>query len=60
MEGTALGTRLLKCFWYFGKGANELKAQTDRAYPGFLSMKRAKEFCYLLLDGMLVHRRVTL
>ena len=30
-----------------GKGANELKAQTDRAYLGFLSMKRAKEFCYL-------------
>ena len=34
-------------FLQVGKGANELKAQMDRAYPGFLNMKRAKEFIYL-------------
>ena len=26
---------------------------------GFRSMKQAKEYCYSPLDGMLVHRRVT-
>ena len=26
---------------------------------GFRSMKKAKEYCYSPLDGMLVHRRVT-
>ena len=29
------------------------------AYPGFLNMKHAYEYCYSPLDGMLVHRKVT-
>ena len=29
------------------------------AYPGFLSMMHAWEYCYSPLDKMLVHRRVT-
>ena len=29
------------------------------AYPGFLSMKYAWEYCFSPLDGMPVHRRVT-
>ena len=29
------------------------------AYPGFLGMKHAWEYCYSPLDGMLVHRRAT-
>ena len=28
------------------------------AYPCFLNMKHALEYCDSLLDGMLVHRRV--
>ena len=42
-----------------GKGAHELKAKTSAAYPGFLSMKHAQDYCYSTLDGTLVHRRVT-
>ena len=42
-----------------GKGAHEPKAQTAKAYLGFLSVKHAKEYCYSPLDGMLVHFRVT-
>ena len=41
-----------------GKRTHEPKAQTAGAYPGFLSMKHAYEYC-TPLDGMLVHRRVT-
>ena len=41
-----------------GKGAHEPKAQTARAYPGFVSMKHV-EVLLLPPDGMLVHRRVT-
>ena len=37
-----------------GKGAQEPKAQTDRAYPGFTSMKQALKYCYSPLDRMLV------
>ena len=29
-------------------------------YPGFLSVKHAEEYCYSPLDGMQIHRRVTL
>ena len=28
--------------------------------PGFLSVKHAEEYCYSPLDGMQIHRRVTL
>ena len=42
-----------------GKGAHHPKAQTVRAYPGFISMKHLGVLL-LPLDGMLVHRRVTL
>ena len=42
-----------------GKGVHKPKAQMARAYPSFLSMKHAEEYCYSPLDGMLVHRRVT-
>ena len=36
-----------------GNGLYKPKAQTARAYPGFLSMKNAYEYCYSPLDGML-------
>ena len=42
-----------------GKGAHDPKAQTAGAYPDFLSVKHAQEYCYSPLVGMLVHRRVT-
>ena len=49
----------LNFHYYLGKkSAHEPKAQMARAYSGFLSMKHAKENCYSLLDGMLVHGRV--
>ena len=41
------------------KGAHRPKAQTDGAYPGFLSKKHACEYCYSPLYGMRVHHRVT-
>ena len=44
---------------YTQKGVQEPKAQTAGAYPGFLSMKHALEYCYSPLDGMLVRRRAT-
>ena len=31
-----------------GKGSREPKAQTAGAYPGFLSMKHAEEYCHPL------------
>ena len=34
-------------------GGHEPKVQSVRAYPGFLSMKHAWEYCYSPLDGML-------
>ena len=43
----------------------KVKAHTSQrpkgtgAYPGFLSIKHAQEYCYSPLDGMLVHRMVT-
>ena len=42
-----------------GKGTHDPKAQMAGAYPGFLSMKYAQEYCYYPLDGMLVYLRVT-
>ena len=42
------------------KAHTRQRPKTARAYPGFLSMKHATEYCYSHLDGMLVHRRVTL
>ena len=42
-----------------GKCAHEPRTQTAGAYPAFVSMKHAKEYCYSPLYGMLVHRRVT-
>ena len=41
-----------------GKGAHETKAQTARAYPGFMIMKHLGVL-HFPLDEMLVHRRVT-
>ena len=41
-----------------GKGAHEPKAQMARAYPRFISMKHALEYCYSKY-GLLVHQRVT-
>ena len=35
------------------------RPQMSRAYPGFLSMMHAWEYCFSPLDKMLVHRRVT-
>ena len=42
-----------------GKSAHEPRTQAAGAYPAFVSMKHAKEYCYSPLYGMLVHRRVT-
>jgi len=42
-----------------GKGAHEPKAPRPELYPGFLNMKHAWEYCYSLVDRMVVHRRVT-
>ena len=35
------------------------KGPAAGGYSSFLSMKHAWEYCYSLLDGMLVHSRVT-
>ena len=33
------GTKYYNCYFHGGKGAQEPKAQTAGAYPGFISMK---------------------
>ena len=55
------GVKFSKAVSYHAK----VKAHTSQRpkrpelISGFRSMKKAKEYCYSPLDGMLVHRRVT-
>ena len=47
------------CYKVKVKAHTSQRPKMTGAYPGFLNIKHAQEYCYSPLDGMLVHRMVT-